>query len=231
LARARILAVDDDPVVQDLLRHAADEDGLELVVEEEATGALAAAQSFKPDLAIIDVRLSGADGFTVARRLHDLGDIGVLFLTAADSLEDRLAGFQAGGDDYLLKPFFVEEVIARVRAILRRRGVSTSTVWRVGDLTIDEGTWEVSRADCSIELTKTEFEMLLVLVRKRGRVVHRSALAAQVWGYEQSGNVLEVHMSALRRKLEACGERYIHTVRGVGYVLRPPSEAMARSRN
>jgi two-component system OmpR family response regulator len=223
LGRGRILAIDDDRVVQDLLRHAAERDGLELAVEEDATGALATAQSFKPDLAIVDVRLPGVDGFTVARRLRDLGDMGVLFLTAADGLEDRLAGFQAGGDDYLLKPFFVEEVIARIRAILRRRGVSTSTVWRVADLTLDEGTWEVTRGDCPIELTKTEFEILLALVRQRRRVVSRTALAGEVWGYDQSGNVLEVHMSSLRRKLEACGERCIHTVRGVGYVLRAPA--------
>src|SRR5437868_3820673 len=164
MRRARILAVDDDPVVHDLLRDAAEVDGLELAIEEDATGALARAQSFKPDLAILDVRLPGVDGFTVSRRLHDQGDLAVLFLTGADSLEDRLAGFEAGGDDYLVKPFFVEEVSARIRAILRRRGVSTSTIWRVGDLTIDEGTWEVSRRGCSIELTRTEFEMLLVLV-------------------------------------------------------------------
>jgi two-component system OmpR family response regulator len=215
--------VDDDPVVQHLLRDAAEEDGLELAIEEDADGALTTAQSYKPDLAILDVRLPGVDGFTLARRLHDQGDVGVLFLTGADSLEDRLAGFHAGGDDYLVKPFFVEEVLARIRAILRRRGVSTSAVWRVGDLVLDEGTWQVTRGDCPIELTRTEFEMLLALVRQRGRVVPRAALAEQVWGYDQSGNVLEVHMSALRRKLEACGERCIHTVRSVGYVLRPPA--------
>lgn len=215
--------MDDDPVVQHLLRDAAEEDGLELAIEEDADGALTTAQSYKPDLAILDVRLPGVDGFTLARRLHDQGDVGVLFLTGADSLEDRLAGFHAGGDDYLVKPFFVEEVLARIRAILRRRGVSTSAVWRVGDLVLDEGTWQVTRGDCPIELTRTEFEMLLALVRQRGRVVPRAALAEQVWGYDQSGNVLEVHMSALRRKLEACGERCIHTVRSVGYVLRPPA--------
>jgi two-component system OmpR family response regulator len=223
MVRARILAVDDDPVVLGLLRVAAEEDGLDLVVEEDAAVAFATAQSFKPDLVILDVRLPGVDGFTVARRLHDQGDVAVLFLTAADTLEDRLAGFKAGGDDYLLKPFFVEEVIARIRAILRRRGMSTGDVWRVGDLTVDEGTWQVARGGCAIELTRTEFDLLLALLRQRGRVVPRAALAEQVWGFEQRGNVLDVHMSALRRKLEACGERYIHTVRSVGYVLRPPA--------
>jgi DNA-binding response OmpR family regulator len=101
--------------------------------------------------------------------------------------------------------------------------MSTGDVWRVGDLTVDEGTWQVARGGCAIELTRTEFDLLLALLRQRGRVVPRAALAEQVWGFEQRGNVLDVHMSALRRKLEACGERYIHTVRSVGYVLRPPA--------
>jgi two-component system OmpR family response regulator len=157
----------------------------------------------------------------VARRLHDHGDVALMFLTGASSLQDRLAGFRAGGDDYVTKPFFPEEMGARIQAILRRRGAATTSLWEVGDVTVDEGSRQVSRRNSPIDLTRTEFEILVVLVRYRGRVVPKAALAAEVWGYEQSRNVLEVHMSALRRKLETHGERCIHTVRGVGYVLRP----------
>ncbi len=222
--RARVLVVDDDHRVQQLVRHATDEELLDLEVAEDGRTALAIAQAFKPDIAIVDVRLPGhLDGFAVARQLQDLGDIAVLFLSAADSIEDRLAGFKAGADDYVVKPCFADELTARIRAILRRRGLSTSAVWRVGDLTVDEGTRGVSRCDHPIELTRTEFEILLILVRHRGRVVPREALTEEVWGYGPSGNVLEVHMSSLRRKLEAFGERCIHTVRSVGYVLRPPA--------
>jgi DNA-binding response OmpR family regulator len=144
-----------------------------------------------------------------------------MFLTAATTLEDRLAGFRVGGDDYLTKPFHVEELQARMTAILRRRGLSASTVKRVGNLSVDEGAREVLRGDRTIELTRTEFELLRVLARQPGRVVSRSVFAMEVWGYDQSGNVMEAHMSALRRKLEAHGDRCIHTVRGIGYVLRP----------
>jgi two-component system OmpR family response regulator len=222
MARVRVLAVEDDPSVQYLLRHATDEQGIELEVAGDGPAALSRAQSFKPDLAVIDVTLPGPyDGFDVARRLHDWGDVAVLFLTGATSLEDRLAGFRAGGDDYLTKPFHVEELLARMTAVLRRRGLSAAAVRKVGDITLDEGAREVGRGEGAIELTRTEFELLRILLRQPGRVVHRRALAEEVWGYEQSGNVMEAHMSALRRKLEAHGDRCIHTVRGVGYVLRP----------
>jgi two-component system, OmpR family, response regulator len=222
MSRVRVLAVEDDPTVQHLLRHAAEDEGLELRIEADGRAALSTAQSFKPDLAILDVRLPGAfDGFDVARRLHDWGDVAVLFLTGASSLEDRLAGFRAGGDDYLTKPFHVEELQARITAVLRRRGLSASAIQRVGNISVDEGAREVLRGDRTIELTRTEFELLRVLARQPGRVVHRAALAEEVWGYDKSGNVMEAHMSALRRKLEAHGDRCIHTVRGIGYVLRP----------
>ncbi|HEY1634143.1 MAG TPA: response regulator transcription factor [Acidimicrobiales bacterium] len=223
MSRVRVLAVEDDTSVQYLLRHAAEAEGLDLTVEPDGPKGLATAQSFKPDLAILDVMLPGPfDGFDVARRLHDRCDVGVLFLTGATTLEDRLAGFRAGGDDYLTKPFYVEELQARITAILRRRGLSAAAIWRVGDLSVDNGAREVFRGEDLIELTRTEFELISVLVRRPGRVVHRAALATEVWGYEQSGNVMEAHMSSLRRKLEAYGDRCIHTVRGVGYVVRNP---------
>jgi DNA-binding response OmpR family regulator len=221
MARVRVLAVEDDPTVQHLLRHSAEEQGIELAIESDGPAALATAQSWKPDLAILDVGLPGPyDGFDVARRLHDWGDIAVLFLTGASALEDRMAGFRTGADDYLTKPFYVEELQARVTAILRRRGLSTSAVWNLGDLSVDEGAHEVLRGGELIELTRTEFQLLVALVRQPGRVVHRNAMSMEVWGYEQSGNVIEAHMSALRRKLEVKGDRCIRTVRGIGYVLR-----------
>ncbi len=180
------------------------------------------ATSFRPDLAILDVNLSfGPDGLAAARRLRAVSEIAILFLSDADSIEDRLAGFEAGGDDYMVKPFFMAELLARTRVLLKRAGRLSSAVHQLGDLVIDDGAHTVIRADTVLELTRTEYELLLALGRRPGRVLTKAQLLRQVWGFDAYDvNLVEVHLSALRRKLEAHGPRLVHTVRGVGYVLR-----------
>jgi DNA-binding response OmpR family regulator len=177
---------------------------------------------FRPDLALLDVRLGdGPDGYQLAGSLRRQSTMPILFLTAADAVEDRLAGFEAGGDDYLVKPFSMAELLARVKALLKRSGRLSSASWQVGDLVVDEDARTVVRAGVSLDLTRTEYEMLAVLVRHVGKVLSKTQLLTQVWGFDAyDANLVEVHMSALRRKLEAAGPRIVHTVRGAGYVLR-----------
>jgi DNA-binding response OmpR family regulator len=156
----------------------------------------------------------------VARRLRQEGNLPIVFVTGADSAQDVHDAFRIGADDYIVKPFDPEELSWRVRAVLRRSGVAVAQVWECGDLVVDEGTRLVTRGDTPVSLTATEFKMLSILIRNRTRVVPKRQLVDQIWGYEAEDHVLEVHMSALRRKLEANGSRMIHTIRGAGYVLR-----------
>jgi two-component system OmpR family response regulator len=174
-----------------------------------------------PDLVALDVRLPGGDGFELARRLRDGRDLPVIFLTARDAVEDRLRGFSLGADDYLVKPFSLEELLARVRVILRRAGRLGATI-NAGDLVIDEQAGLATRAGEILDLTPTELRLLAYLTRNRGLVLSKAQLLTQVWGYENyDPNVVEVHVSALRRKLEAHGPRVLHTVHGLGYRLLP----------
>ena len=172
-----------------------------------------------PDLAVLDVLLPSGDGFELARALRNRRDVPVIFLTARDALEDRLAGLELGADDYLVKPFALEELLARVRAVLRRTGrVSAPLV--AGEILVDEETGIASRAGRELALTGTELRLLAYIVRHRGRVLSKHQLLTQVWGYDAyDPNVVEVHISALRRKLETQGPRVIETVRGLGYRL------------
>jgi two-component system OmpR family response regulator len=157
----------------------------------------------------------------MARLLRRTSGLPILFLTAADSVDDRLAGFQAGADDYLVKPFSMAELLARVQALLRRSGRLSSASWHVGDLVVDDAARMVVRAGVPLELTRTEYDLLTVLVQQIGTVLSKTQLLTQVWGFDAyDTNLVEVHMSALRRKLEAAGPRLVHTVRGAGYVLR-----------
>lgn len=222
----RALVVEDDAAIRDAVAIALRDEGYRVCAVATTPAALIEAESFRPDVAIVDIRLpEGPDGVALARRLRQAADLPVVFLTAADSLEDRLAGFAAGGDDYIVKPFSMPELLARVRAVLRRAGRLHSAVWEVADLVVDEAARVVQRAGAEIMLTPTEFELLSTLIRHRGKVLSKTHLLSLLWGYEAyDPNVVEAHVSALRSKLETHGPRLIHTVRGAGYVLRQPCE-------
>lgn len=217
-----VLVVEDD----DTLRHAVDvalrRAGYTVRAEADGKAVDRAVKEFRPDLAILDVRLPvGPDGYAIARSLRDQhDDLPILFLTAADSRRARLEGFEAGGDDYVIKPFDTEELLARVAALLRRSG--RQRVWRLADVVVDEGTRTVTRNGHDLGLTRTEYELMSVLVRHPGQVLSKDQLLRQVWGFDAwDTNLVEVHMSSLRRKLETHGPRLVHTVRGSGYTLRP----------
>jgi two-component system, OmpR family, response regulator len=221
LGPARVVVVEDEAAVRDAVVRALSLEGLAATAfpDGQDVDAIAAAA---PDLAVLDVMLPGRDGFALARALRARGEVAVLFLTARDALEDRLAGFRVGGDDYLVKPFALEELLARVRAVLRRTG-RVSGALEVGDLLVDEERARATRAGCPLDLTNTELRLLAFLARHRGRVLSKYQLLSQVWGYDAyDPNLVEVHVSALRRKLEAHGPRVIHTVRGLGYRLGGP---------
>ena len=224
---ARVLVVEDDRGVRDLLVALLSDEGYRVEAVADGLAAVEAAESFRPHLAVVDAGLPGLDGHSLARRLKESLDLAVLFVTGADAPEDRRSAFRAGGDDYVTKPFDPEELALRVRAILRRSGAGGPEVWRVGDLVVDEGAHRVTHQGDEIVLTETESRLLTALVRRRGRVVPKAELVAEVWGAidHASDHVLEVHLSTLRRKLEASGPRLIHTVRGAGYVLRGPGPA------
>lgn len=220
--RPRVLVVEDDTPIRSALDVALRGEGYEVRAERDGTALLEVAQQFLPDLAVLDVRLpEGPDGYEMAGLLRRTSGLPVLFLTAADSVEDRLAGFDAGADDYLIKPFSMAELLARVQALLRRSGLLLSSTWQVGDLVVDDGARTVVRGGVPLDLTKTEYDLLAMLVRHVGKVMSKTQLLTMVWGFDAyDSNVVEVQVSGLRRKLEAAGPRLIHTVRGAGYVLR-----------
>ena len=227
----RILVVDDDPALRDLLVASLEREGWTVVSAVDADDAEVALDRLEFDLAILDVRLgAGADGFTLAKRVRSRSDMPFIFLTDESSVEARLAGFESGADDYLPKPFVLAELVARVRALLRRAGRGAGKVLEVGPLRIDESGRRVLVRDQTLDLTRIEFELLAVLAKQSGRVVSKAALLTQVWGFDgYDQNLVEVHVSSLRRKLGAYGKTLIQTVRGVGYVLRadsvPPSSS------
>jgi two-component system, OmpR family, response regulator len=220
----RVLLVEDDTALLDAVESALRGQGYQVHTEVDGTGIRDAAAHFRPDLAVLDIRLPrGPSGLSIARLLRDEEELPIIFLTAADSTEDRLAGFEAGADDYLVKPFVMAELLARVRALLRRSGKLNSETWQVGDIIVDEATRRVHRNGSTVDLTRTEFDLLVALGRHPDRVLSKTQLLGSVWGFDSYDvNVVEVHISALRRKLEAHGPRLIQTVRGAGYRLRPP---------
>jgi DNA-binding response OmpR family regulator len=222
MAAVRVLVAEDDRSPRDLLVAILRDDGYEVCAVADGTAALEAAETFHPDLALIDGGLPGIAGAEVARRLRQAGNLPIIFVTGADSAEDIHGGFRMGADDYILKPFDPEELSWRVRAVLRRSGHAVAQAWECGDLIVDEGARSATRAGSAVSLTAIEFKLLGVLVRNRTRVVPKGQLLGQVWGYDGDEHLLAVHMSSLRRKLEAHGPRMIQTVRGTGYVLRSP---------
>ncbi|WIY05619.1 response regulator transcription factor [Amycolatopsis mongoliensis] len=229
----RILVVDDDRAVRESLRRSLEFNGYQVQLASDGAQALEAIIADRPDAMVLDVMMPRLDGLEVARRLRSTGDdLPILVLTARDTVSDRVSGLDAGADDYLPKPFALEELLARLRALLRRASPEApngqaSEMLSFADLTLDPGTREVRRGGREISLTRTEFALLELFLSYPKHVLTRGRILEEVWGYDfpTSGNALEVYVGYLRRKTEAEGEpRLIHTVRGVGYVLRetPP---------
>jgi two-component system OmpR family response regulator len=228
---ARLLVVDDEPNIVELLSASLRFAGFEVVTATTGNDAVKAAERHRPDLVLLDVMLPDVDGFVVLRRLRAARDpLPVLFLTARDAHDDKVAGLTLGGDDYVTKPFSLEEVIARIRAVLRRThggGDERATRLTVADLELDEDSHEVRRDGAEIPLSPTEFNLLRYLMVNAGRVLSKAQILDHVWSYDFDGdaNIVESYVSYLRRKLDSDGrEPLIHTVRGIGYVLRPPRE-------
>ncbi|MBJ7521940.1 MAG: response regulator transcription factor [Solirubrobacteraceae bacterium] len=220
---ARVLVVEDDEEIVQVLQRSLRLEGYEVRASLDGETALADAESFSPDLVVLDLGLPLVDGIDVARRLREKGDVPILMLTARDGVEQRVEGLDAGADDYLVKPFERQELLARMRALLRRRPPRGSASLVVADLSLNPDTHEVKRGERDIELTQREFELLEYLMRNERIVVPRQRLLEEVWGYDPfaTTNTIEVFVSNLRRKLEAEGEpRLLHTIRGAGYVLR-----------
>ena len=222
-----MLVVDDERNIAEVVAMALRYQGFEVEMAGDGAGALAAVDSFRPDLVVLDIMLPDIEGFEVARRLRGRrNDVPIVFLTARDAGEDKLRGLTSGGDDYVTKPFSLEELIARIRNILRRTGASAPESSRLefDDLELDEDTREVTRSGELIELTATEFRLLRYLMRNPRRVLTRQQILDQVWDYDFNGDarVLETYISYLRKKLDRHGPPLIHTSRGVGYALRQP---------
>ncbi|MEJ8635990.1 MULTISPECIES: response regulator transcription factor [Streptomyces] len=223
----RVLVVDDETALSELLSMALRYEGWEVRSAGDGAGALRSARDFRPDAVVLDVMLPDMDGLAVLGRLRrDMPEVPVLFLTARDAVEDRIAGLTAGGDDYVTKPFSLEEVVARLRGLIRRSGtaaVRSASLLAVGDLTLDEDSHEVCRAGDAIHLTATEFELLRYLMRNPRRVLSKAQILDRVWSYDFGGqaNVVELYVSYLRKKIDAGRPPMIHTRRGAGYLIKP----------
>jgi two-component system response regulator MprA len=222
--KAHILVVDDDPRITDLVRRILAYEGYSVAIASSGNDALNRTLEHPPDLIVLDIMLPGLDGLEVARRLRAAGDnVPILMLTARDAVMDRVEGLETGADDYLVKPFAPEELLARVKALLRRNQEEHHEVLHYVDVELDTGTRIAHRGAREIELSPTEYELLLLFMKRPRQVLTRDIILDRVWGidFEGSSNVLEVYVSYLRTKLEAGGEpRLIHTVRGVGYVFK-----------
>ncbi|MGW3241186.1 response regulator transcription factor [Streptomyces sp. NPDC001070] len=226
----RVLVVDDEPDLAEVLCGVLRYEGWQVRAAGDGASALAEARVFQPDAVVLDIMLPDTDGLSVLRGLRaERPDVCVLFLTARDSVEDRVAGITAGGDDYVTKPFSLEEVLARLRGLLRRAGMSREraedTLLTVGDLVMDEEAHEVTRDGTAVELSPTEFELLRFLMRNPRRVLSKAQILDRVWSYDFGGqaHVVELYISYLRKKIDAGRPPMIHTVRGAGYVLKPAS--------
>jgi two-component system, OmpR family, response regulator len=225
---ARLLVVDDEPNIVDLLATSLRFAGFEVATARNGSEALRVAPEFRPDLLVLDVMMPGIDGFSVVRRLRQDGmSVPLVFLTARDATEDKVTGLTLGGDDYVTKPFSLEEVVARIRAVLRRFRATEqqdSTRLVFADIEMDEDTHEVWKADELVPLSPTEFKLLRYFLQNAGRVLSKAQILDHVWHYDFNGdaNVVESYVSYLRRKVDSSDPRLLHTLRGVGYVLRQP---------
>lgn len=224
----QVLVVDDEPVLAELVSMALRYEGWDIATAGDGAAAIALARDNPPDVVVLDVMLPDMSGLDVLKALRERQPgLPLLLLTAKDSVEDRIAGLTAGGDDYVTKPFSIEEVVLRLRALLRRTGVADDTSDAqlvVGDLVLDEDSHEVSRGGEPITLTATEFELLRFMMRNAKRVLSKAQILDRVWSYDFGGrsNIVELYVSYLRKKIDSGREPMIHTLRGAGYVLRPP---------
>jgi two-component system, OmpR family, response regulator len=217
---ARVLVVEDADAIRAAVQAGLLGAGHDVVARPDGRDLERVLAEFRPDLVVLDVMLPGRDGFALLRVVRSHSDAGVVMLTARDGIEDRLRGFDTGADDYVVKPFVLAELVARVGALLRRLGRVQSTI-TVADLMVDPDAGRVRRAASEIVLTATEFKLLCYLAEHRGKVVTKTQILSAVWGFDvYDANLVEVHISALRRKLEQHGPRLLHTLRGLGYVLR-----------
>ena len=227
---AHLLVVDDEPNIVELLSASLRFAGYEVSTASNGTEALKRAREIDPDLVVLDVMMPGLDGFDVVRRLRaDDRHVPVLFLTARDAVEDKVKGLQTGGDDYVTKPFSLDELVARVRALLRRAGhreesTADAAVLRYADLELNEDSYEVFKSGEPVQLSLTEFKLLRCLLENSERVLSKSQILSAVWNYDFAGDagVVESYISYLRRKVDTGEPKLLHTVRGVGYVLRTP---------
>ena len=224
----RAVVVDDEDSLTDLLSMALRYEGWDVRLASDGQTALTTIREFRPDVIVLDIMLPDIDGITVLSRLRASGtQTPILFLTAKDSVDDRVAGLTVGGDDYVTKPFSLEELVARLRGLIRRSALALSasgqSLLEVGDLVLDEDSYEVRRGSTPLELTATEFELLRFLMRNPRRVLSKSQILDRVWSYDFGGrsSVVELYISYLRKKVDAVGPAMIHTVRGVGYVIKP----------
>ncbi len=224
--KARLLVVDDEPNIVELLSAALRYAGFEVATATSGNEALQVAERWKPDLLVLDVMLPDLDGFSVVRQLRGRRrTVPVVFLTAKDANEDKVMGLTVGGDDYVTKPFSLEEMVARIRAVLRRtQGTTEVTRLVTGDLELDEDSHEVWRGGTPVALSPTEFKLLRYLMVNAGRVLSKAQILDHVWNYDFDGNsnIVESYISYLRRKVDLVEPHLIHTLRGVGYVLRVP---------
>ncbi|WP_104178078.1 response regulator transcription factor [Cryobacterium sp. Y50] len=217
---ARVLVVEDEDVLRTAIGQALIHAGFVVDTAPDGMNFAERIARFRPDAAVLDIMLPGENGLHLAQRLRDAGNTPVLFVTARDAVDDRLAAFEAGADDYIMKPFVLAELVARVTAVLRRTGRLVSPTMQVGDLIVDEEAATATRAGQLIDLTATERRLLTYLVHNRGRTLSKTQILTQVWGYDDyDPNLVEAYVSTLRRKLDANGPRLIHTVRGIGYRL------------
>jgi len=220
--RLKALVVDDEPSIVDFIKLGLGYEGFEVKTARDGQSGLQLARDFNPDVIVLDVMLPGMNGMEVCQRIRAQSDAGIVMLTARDELQDRVQGLERGADDYVVKPFRFEELIARIRAVLRRRGTTRQQVLQVADLTLDQDTREVYRGERLVELTPREYDLLKLFMFNHRQVLSKETILERVWGYDFEGdaNIVEVYVRYLREKLMDIPPKLIQTVRGVGYILK-----------
>lgn len=220
--RLKALVVDDEASIVDFIKLGLTYEGFEVKTARDGPSGLTLAREFNPDVIVLDVMLPGMDGMEVCQRVRGQSDAGIIMLTARDELQDRIKGLDCGADDYVVKPFRFEELMARIRAVMRRRGTTRQQVLIVGDLSLDQDTREVRRGERLVELTPREYDLLKLFMFNSRQVLKKETILERVWGYDFEGdaNIVEVYVRYLREKLDDIPPKLIQTVRGVGYILR-----------